>query len=437
MKSTLQKILETLARAVINKYKPMVIGITGSVGKTSTKESIFTVLHKKFDIRKAEKNYNTEVGLPLTILGIPHSGKNAFKWIGGLIGVLGQLLLKKPYPKILILEYGIDHPGDMDYLVSIARPDIAVVTQLGDIPVHVEFFKDPEEVQREKAKLVKAVPVNGHVILNHDDYAVYDMKEDAKAPVLTFGFEGDAEIRIVHFEYRILKTPKGDTPDGISFKIQHQGNVVPFRISGALGQAQAYAAAAAGAVGTLLGMNMIEISQALQVYAPPPGRLTLIKGLRGSLILDDTYNAAPQAMRAALDTLRSLPARRRIAVLGDMLEIGKYAEQAHRSIGDLADEFVDFLFTVGPAAKFIADQAKAPGVNKEARVLSASEIQTFDNSLEVGAALKNIIREGDLILVKGSQSMRMEKVVEEIMAQPERASELLVRQDEYWKKQKV
>lgn len=432
MSSVLKKILAVLAKATIHKYKPLVIGITGSVGKTSTKEGIFAVLKKKYRTRKSEKNYNNEIGLPLTILGIPHYGRNIFKWFSAFIRVLPHQC--QQYPEVLVLEYGVDRPGDMDYLLSIARPKISVVTAIGDIPAHVEFFRDPEELIEEKAKLVAALPLDGTAILNHDDYAVYDMNEKTKAHVLTYGIEERAELRITNYELRITKDAElGDIPEGIAFKIEYDGKVVPVRLNGALGMAQAYIASAAAAVGLSLDLNLVEISEALQEYTPPPGRLRLIKGIKNSFILDDTYNASPESMRLALETLKSLSGKRKIAVLGDMLEIGKYTEQVHRATGDQAAEFIDLLFTVGPRAKFIADEAMSRGVEKDARQLEQAQIFKFDDSLSAGRALDPLIQPGDLILIKGSQAIRMEKVVEEIMAHPERADELLVRQDEYWK----
>ena len=434
--SILQKVLAILARAVIKKYNPIIIGITGSVGKTSTKEAIFAVLKNKYRVRTAEKNYNNEIGLPLTILGIQHYGRKILGWLSALIRVaIGVYLRKSPYPEILILEYGVDRPGDMDYLLSVARPKIAVVTAIGDVPVHVEFFKDPEELVEEKTKLVAALPADGTAILNHDDYAVYDMGEKTKVHVTTFGIEERADLRITNYELRIAKDAElGDTPEGIAFKIEYDGKVVPIRLNGALGIAQAYSASAAAAVGIILGLNLVEISEALREYTPPPGRLRLIKGIKNSFILDDTYNASPESTRVALETLKNIPAKRKIAVLGDMLEIGKYTEQAHRTVWDWTAEFVDLLFTVGPRAKFIADEAQTRGIEKDARRLEPNQVFKYDDSLSAGRALDPLIQPGDLILVKGSQAMRMEKTVEEIMARPEKAGELLVRQDEYWKK---
>ena len=431
MKSILQKILATLARETIRRYKPIIIGITGSVGKTSTREAVFAVLSKKYRVRQAEKNYNNEIGFPLATLGISHHGRNVFAWIFVLIRTLIRMIFRnQPYPEILVLEYGIDRPGDMDYLLSIAKPHIAIVTAIGDIPVHVEFFKDPQELIAEKAKLVRALPGDGTTILSHDDFAVYGMKDKTKARVIAFGTEEHADVKIMNQELRSKKDENGNNePNGISFKIEHKGNVVPVRLHDTFGTPQVYAAAAAAAAGIALGLNLVEISEALAQFNPPPGRLRLLKGIKSSLILDDTYNAAPESMRLALDTLNALPGERKIAVLGDMLEIGIYSEQAHRAVGDQAAKFVDLLFCIGPRAKFIAEDARMCGMGHE-------KVLLFDNSESAGQALDPLIREGDLILVKGSQSMRMEKAVEEIMAHPEKAAELLVRQDAHWRNKK-
>lgn len=434
-KSILQTTLAWLARKTIQTYQPKIIGITGSVGKTSTRDATYEVLKKRFRVRKSEKNYNNEIGFPLTILGIRHQGESIFGWFSVLAGAFMKTLFRDSrYPEILILEYGIDHPGDMDYLLSIAKPSIAVVTAIGDVPVHVEFFKDPEEVVKEKTKLVKAVLPTGYVILNHDDYAVYDMKEKTRGATVTFGFEEHAEVRVSNLKIQLNKDGEtGDIPEGITFKVEYKGNFVPVRLKNTFGVPQVYAAAAAAAVGVTLGLNLVDIADQLYEYVSPPGRMRLLQGIKKTLILDDTYNAAPEAMRAALDTLKNLPGTRKIAVLGDMLEIGTYTEQVHRAMGDYAANFVDILFTVGPRAKFIAEEAKTRGLEQDARHLQENQVFVFDDAVEAGKALDPMLKEGDLILVKGSQSMRMEKTVEEIMARPDKAGELLVRQEEYWK----
>ncbi len=428
-KSILQKILAVLARQTIRKYKPVIIGITGSVGKTSARLATYAVLKNKFSVRTAEKNYNNEIGLPLTILGIPHSGRNIFAWAYQLAIAARRLavsLAYRRYPEVLILEYGVDCPGDMGYLLKIARPDIAVTTAIGEVPVHVEFFKSPEELIAEKAKLVAALPAHspagnagGWAVLNSDDRAVSAMRAKTAARVITFGRDARADVKIANEN-------SATSVSGLAFKIEYKGSVVPVRLTGAFGAPQAYAAASAAAVGLLLGMNLVEISEALADYAPPAGRMRIIEGIRGSQILDDTYNAAPEAMRAALQTLRDLPAARKIAVLGDMRELGRYTKDAHRAIGALAAQSADLIYCVGEYARYIADEAIARGADREKVVL-------FPDAASAAAALAPTIQKGDLVLVKGSQSTRMERIVETLMAHPEAAEDLLVRQEPYWK----
>jgi len=436
MKFILQKILAWLARATIHKYKPIIIGITGSVGKTSTKEAVFCVLKKKYRVRRAEKNYNNEIGFPLTILGIPHYGRNIFKWFSAFFRVIFRVILRQhQYPEVLVLEYGIDRPRDMDYLLSIAKPNVAVITAIGKIPVHVEFFAGPLEVAREKAKLIQALPIKGYAILNSDDETIDEIKNKTKARIMTFGFDKHADVGITNYELRIKNTGAGNSiPEGISFKIEHDGKTVPIRLNNSFGKPQVYSAAAAVGAGLVLNMNLVEISEALAEYKPIAGRLRLLPGIKQILILDDTYNASPQAMHEALDVLEALPATRRIAVLGDMLEIGKFTEHAHRVVGDKVAEFADILFTVGPRARFIADEAETIGIEKKSRRLAKENIFIFDDSREAGKKLDEIVKPGDLVLVKGSQSVRMEKTVEEIMSEPELRAKLLVRQDAHWKK---
>ncbi|MFY9461715.1 MAG: UDP-N-acetylmuramoyl-tripeptide--D-alanyl-D-alanine ligase [Candidatus Sungiibacteriota bacterium] len=427
MKTILQKTLALLAKLTLWRYKPVVIGITGSVGKTSTREAIFTVLRTKYRVRRSEKNYNTEIGVPLTILGIPHYDKNIFGWLSALARVAIRVLVRdQNFPEILILEMGADRPGDIKNLCRIAPPFIAVLTAIGEIPAHVEFFAGPLEVAEEKAELLKALPPDGFAVINGDDEALLEIKERTKARKISFGFDEHADVRISNYEIRIIEKDELDYPDGISFKIENDGNVVPVRIHGAFGKPHAYAAAAAAAVARVLNMNLVEVSGALEEYGAGPGRGRLIRGIKGSFIIDDTYNASPESMRAGLELLQKIPGKRKIAVLGDMLEIGKYTEEAHRVAGDQAAEVANLLLTVGERAKYIADEATTRGVEGRPRVLDTSHVFVFDDAVSAGRALDPMIQPGDIIFVKGSRAMHMEKVVEEVMAEPEKAEELLV-----------
>jgi len=192
------------------------------------------------------------------------------------------------------------------------------------------------------------------------------------------------------------------------------------RMVNVFGKGAAYAALAAASVGVAMKMNLLEIAEALANFEPPPGRLRLIEGEKQTRILDDTYNSSPIAAIAALETLKALPAQRRIAVLGDMLELGKYSEGAHRSIGEKASGAADILITVGDRARFMSNEALARGMSEE-------KIFSFSTTEEAADKLEEILQKGDLILIKGSRAMRMENIVQEIMAHSEDAVKLLVR----------
>ncbi len=410
----------------------MIVGITGSVGKTSTKEAVFAVLSAKYRVRRSEKNYNTEIGVPLTILGIPHHGRNVFKWFSALFRVAFRVLfLVDEYPEILVLEMGADRPGDIAYLVKLAPPFVGVVTAIGEIPVHVEFFAGPRELALEKSKLIAALPPEGYAVLNHDDAAILEIKGQTRAHVFSYGFEADAMMRIMNHESRIREQDGRVVGAGTDVTLAHGGKIIVAHLQNSFGKPQAYAAAAAAAVGLVLNMSMPEIAAALGRYESPPGRLKLLRGNKGALILDDTYNASTASTRAGLEVLREFPATRRIAVLGDMLELGKYTEAAHRAVGDAVAKAADLFIAVGERMKCALDEA-AHGRMENRRQLPAAACLWFRESRAAGRKLDNLLRPGDVVLVKGSQSMRMERVVEEIMAEPQRAKELLVRQDLEW-----
>ncbi len=411
---------------VLKKFNPKIVAVTGSVGKSSTKEAIACVLSSKFKVRKSPKSYNSAFGVPLTVLGLETGWGSAFGWIAVLIhGFMARF--HNSYPEVLILEAGVDRPGDMDAILSLIQPQVSVVTAIGEMPVHVEFFSGPKELAFEKGKIVRKTAAQGCVVLNADDDVVYDMRNEARGRVVTFGFGKGADIHVSHYALSTERNVHGvDVPAGVHCKVDYQGSSVPLRLQGALGKQQLYVAAAAIGAGSCLGVHMVDAVAALQAYRPLPGRLRLLEGIKDSLILDDTYNASPTAMHAALDALRDMPANRRIAVLADMLEIGKFTIPAHQAMGELVRAFADVLVTVGPRAKFIAREARERG-------MKASGIHEFTNSTEAGKFLQELAEPGDVLLVKGSQSMRMERAVEEIMAHPEQAKDLLCRQEEYWK----
>jgi len=422
MKTLAKNLLAKLAASVVKKYHPLVIGITGSVGKTSAKEAIFAVLASKMSVRKSPGNYNTEFGLSATVLGIKAPGASPLRWLRVLLRA-GNLLLARDaaYPKVLVLEMAADRPGDIEFLVGIAPPKIGVLTAIG--PAHLERFGTIERVATEKGKLLAALSAEGTAILNADDERVVASAAKTKARVLTFGFREDAEVRAADVSVSLVQNDDGQIGAGMTAKVAANGAVVPMRLDGVLGTSHVYAALAATAVGVSLGMNLVEVAEALRAYAPAPGRMRVISGIKYTIILDDTYNASPLSMRAALETLRSLPIaeeNKRIAVLGDMLELGAETDKAHEEVGRLAAELgVDLLVAVGERARAIHEAASKAG-------MSADRVFHFGSAEEAGRFVQEKLRKGDIVLAKGSRAMRMERVVKELMAEPLRAKELLV-----------
>lgn len=440
-KKTVVWIITLQARAVLRKYKPKIVAVTGSVGKTSTKDAIYAVLAKSARVRKSEKSFNSEVGLPLTILGVPNAWNNPFRWLQNIIDGIFILIFTVQYPEWLVLEVGADRPGDIRSLAAWLPVDVAVITLLPEMPVHVEFFDSVEAVVEEKASIIDCfgrLPAGrqGVLALFADDPRTLGLQHRLPAPdarIITFGFGDGAEVRGEHIAL-LTEGGKDEWPIGMTATITADGVSVPLEVTGAVGAHAFLPALAAAAVGCALHHPLGDIVGALESYDPPPGRMRLLRGIKNTLIIDDTYNSSPAAAIAALDTLLMiLPSesdsqgRRRVAVLADMMELGRHSVEEHRKIGMHAATHADLLLTVGFRARDIAQGALDNG-------MPDSNILQFEDSGKAGAELQNLLQEGDCVLVKGSQSMRMERVVEEVMAEPERAEELLVRQDAEWKR---
>ena len=421
-------VLNVLTRATVKRYNPRIIGVTGSVGKTSTKSAIYTVLSKGTDkkVRMAQGGLNNELSLPLAVLGNYKKSGGIFFWLGVIVRAVLRLTFvwsSKSYPDILVLEYGAEKPGDIEKLVKIIKPDIAVITAIGSVPAHVEFYESPQGVINEKAKLVADLGAGSIAILNVDEPAVLNIREIALAEVMTYGFDSSADVRITEFR----NISKGGKPFGLFLKLGADNHHVSVTIDGIFGKSQAYAAAAATTVGLVEGMNLAKIAEVLPLYEGERGRARLLPGIKGSYIIDDTYNASPVSGEAALGILDGLEAGRKIAVLGDMLGLGKHTIEAHLELGSRVAKVADRLVTVGARAEFIKEGAIKAGFPE-------SNIESFETSDDVRLAVQKLIKEGDLILIKGSENMRMEKIVLEIMAEPQRAKELLVRQYGKWLK---
>ncbi|MFH0845823.1 MAG: UDP-N-acetylmuramoyl-tripeptide--D-alanyl-D-alanine ligase [Patescibacteria group bacterium] len=428
MKKIFKKIIVIIltweAKMVLKKYKPKIVAVTGSVGKTTAKDAIYTVLSSHFFVRKSEKSFNSEIGVPLTVLGCENAWNNPFLWIKNIFNGLGVILLKNHYPMWLILEVGADAPGDIERIAKWLKPDLVVLTRFAKIPVHVEFFKSPQDLIDEKKKLVKYMKKEGILVYNGDDEDMLSVRSPEGVQKISFGYNQGSNI--LGMNDQLLYDGKGN-PIGITFKVEYAGVSTPIKLGGVLGQQHVFASLAAIAVGASQNLNIVEISQALaENYKTQPGRMRLIEGIKNTILIDDSYNASPIAVQKAIETIGNLKVLgRKIVALGDMLELGKYSAEEHKKVGEMVAQNCDVLIAVGLRAQQIVEGAMAKDMNEK-------NIISFEQSKEAGLFLQNEIKEGDVILIKGSQSIRMEKITEEIMAHPENKKELLVRQELEW-----
>jgi UDP-N-acetylmuramoyl-tripeptide--D-alanyl-D-alanine ligase len=349
-----------------------VVCITGSNGKTSTKDLASAVLRERFQITRTEGNLNNHIGLPLTMLKARLSDQ---------IGVF---------------EIGMNHPGEIAPLAALARPDVAVVTNVG--VAHIEYMGSREAIAKEKGALVEALPPSGTVVLNSDDDFSRTIASMTKADVIFCGMGEDANIRA---------TDLSQDFSGMKFQLHAFGKVVSAQLP-VPGIHMVRNALLAVGVGHAFGMSIEEAASGLTNLQLTKGRLEQ-KVVRGIQVLDDTYNANPDSMKAALLTLSQMSTNgRRIAVLGRMGELGSESERGHRSVGQAASDLgLDCVVTVGDEAALMADEAWRGGV---AKVVKAKD---QDEAIK---ALRDYARAGDLILVKGSRSSKMERIVEGLAA---------------------
>ena len=412
------------AKLIIRRFRPRIVAVTGSVGKTSTKDAIYALYSAHWHTRKSEKSFNSEVGVPLTIIGTNNAWRNPLGWLKNIVKGVLVLTLRHEYPAWLILEIGADRPGDIRSTARWLSIDVVVFTRLPDVPVHVEYFPSPEAVAEEKLSLLQGLTPGGTIVYNLDDTTISQgLLADAHRKI-SFGFSADADVSLVDMEL----VSEGDIPQGISFHVHHGKETAKVFLTQSLGKQHVYPALAALACGLAQGLTLAQGVKALKNFTPPPGRMRIISGVKNTWVIDDTYNSSPVALQEALLVLGSLSSKgKRIAVLADMMELGSYSVDAHRFAGVQAAQVCDILVTVGIRARGMAQAAAKAGLSKK-------KIFEYDSSREAGKAVEQMLNPGDIVLVKGSQSMRMERVVEEIMTEPERKNELLVRQDSEWER---
>lgn len=408
LKNLIIFILGLESKFILKKYKPVIVAITGSVGKTSTKDAIYTVLKNTCYVRKSEKSFNSEIGVPLTILGCQNGWNNPAIWIKNILEGLELIIFRSKYPECLVLEIGADHPGDIKKITKWLKPDVVVITKVSEVPVHVEFFPSPEAVLEEKILLAKALKKDGVLIISADDRRLMDSKKDFKQKILTFGITNPSTISASDIVF--------DIRTGISFKLNYDNNSIQLNIKNVLGNQHIYPIISAVAVGISRNVPITKIVESIKDHIPPHGRMNIISGINNSYVIDDTYNSSPDALHEALKVLSELTTTgKKIAILGDMMELGKFSAEEHKKAGELATKSCDILITVGPRARLMNENSKH-----------------FDLSDDAGEYVRTLVRENDIVLVKGSQSIRLERAVKFLLAEPNKSHDLLVRQEPEW-----
>lgn len=410
-------VLLLLSRAVIHRYRPYIVMVTGSVGKTSTKDAVATVLSTRFFVRKSEKSFNSQFGVPFTILGVDNPWNNPFAWLSLVKKAVALLVLPNHYPKMLVLEVGADKPGDLAWILRIASPDAVVVTRLPEVPVHVEAYASPEAVREEEFSPAYALKPAAPLIVSADDsYAMLGAKRTG-AHLVSFGMAADAMVRVSN----VGLSEKAGKVEGMRADVSVGSTHGSFVVKGSVGTTQVFPVAAALAVALTFDITLPDALTALEAYEPPAGRGRLLSGKNDSLIIDDSYNSSPVAVEQGLSTLKAFPhASRRIAVLGDMLELGRYSVIEHERIAHLAHDSADVIAAVGIRSRVFGN------------IGGKAEVMLFDTAQAAALALPEFVLPGDVVLVKGSQSIRTERIVRALIANPSDACRL-VRQERKWK----
>ncbi len=430
----LQLVKLNSVRRILGKKKIKIIGITGSAGKTSTMNAVVSALKYSFKV-KFSKKANTESGIPLNILGLQMKDFSLLDWLRAAgLSMVSVLVNWKNYD-VYVVEMGIDRPeppGNMGYLLRIIRPEIGIFT--GVTTVHAMKFEKVlkstpgvlERIADEKAKLISALPEKGFAILNFDDPLVKERKKLTLANVIGVGEDKDSRVKLVGYQVSLKST---------KFKYQINDNRVNLNLDSFV-LPKAYGINFGLVFGTCLalGVDLKKVSEAIQSgYHLPPARSSLIEGIKNTYIIDSSYNASPAAMETMLDLLAELgkkTGKKKIAVLGDMRELGSQSKEEHEKLADKALVMADQIITVGP-------EMRKYFLPKISTIVPDPEkyLKSFDTAGEAARYLKKNLEGGELILVKGSQNtIFLEIVVESLMADPSQAEKLLCRRGQFWKK---
>jgi UDP-N-acetylmuramoyl-tripeptide--D-alanyl-D-alanine ligase len=363
--------LQTLATGVRKLWGKPLVGVTGSAGKTTTKEAIAHVLGTRFRVLKSEGNFNNHFGLPLMLLKI------------------------EPEHDVAVIEMGMSHAGEIRALAKIAQPEIGVVTNVA--PVHLEYFDSLAGIARAKYELIESLPSSGTAVLNADDEYVSQFGRDFNGKVIRYGVRADAEVRAENIQARGAEGSEFDVVVAGAREHAHLALVGEHNVLNAL---------AAVGVGLAQGMKLTDAVAALATLAPADKRGQVLQ-LGNITVINDCYNSNPKALSAMVDALAGMKAKRRIVVAGEMLELGPAGEEMHRAAGrQIADKKIDVLIGVRGQAQAMVDAARGDGIH-------AAFVATPE---EAGEWLARETRDGDVVLLKGSRGVKLEKALERFKA---------------------
>lgn len=412
-KKYIQKKLERYIVKYFKKHPEVkLVVVAGSIGKTSTKQAIATLLAQKYRVALQEGNHNTHLSAPLAILGIEYPGN--IRSLGAWLSVFAAARRRIKEPSgtdVIIAELGSDRPGDMAQFARYLRPHIAVVTAVA--PEHMEFFGTIDKVAEEELAAANMAEL---AIINRDDIDGRFAAYLTNANLTTYGTTGAAEYRFEQDDFTV--------EDGYKGRVIAAGYAEPILATIKVAGEHSLRPAMGGvAVAAKLGLTPTEIKNGLAQLRPVPGRMNILRGIEGSTIIDDTYNSSPVAAASALQTLYSLQAPQRIAILGDMNELGESSEAEHAALGRLCDPtLLAWVITVGEQSeKYLAPAARERGC----------QVKSFTNAIDAGAFAHSVMETGAVVLAKGSQGgIFLEEAVKVLCVMSEEPE--IVRQSAAW-----
>ena len=418
-------ILKIEAIIMLKRQKPLVVVIAGSVGKTSTKDLIAVAIGKYKTMRASEKSFNSEIGVPLTVLDLPNGWNNSVQWFFIICRGMCRALFQKKYPEVLVLEVGLEFPGDIRRVSKWLKIDVCVFTRLAEFPVHGEHFSSREALFEEKAKIFTSIKKDGVLVYNGDDDLLAPYVAAVKCKKISYGETEDSDICIEdsHIEYSSEGVPIG------TICVVDKKEIT---LTGVLALHFGYVVAAAYAAARELGVSKKDIQKNIaEKYEPTPGRMHVLKGRNECVLIDDSYNSSPVALIEALHTLKKIKTNRdgtagkKIAILGEMAQLGFAKIDAYKKVSDELEKCADVVIVVGENAKDLVAHIE----NHEGFV--ALQARDTDHAVQMVA---QYLEKGDVVLCKGSQISRIERVVKSLLSRDLQPEKHLVRQSSEWSK---